>query len=201
MPEPEAVEVDTPREREPGAARGRERSTARNVLEWALVIVGAILVAFLVKTFLVQAFQIPSASMHPTLLEGDRVLVNKLSYRMHDINRGDVVVFRRPTNMPAGPNDPDDLIKRVIGLPGDTLQARDGRVYVNGRALDEPYLAKDTRTLDIDEPVTVPRGRIWVMGDNRGDSQDSRVFGPIDQDSVVGRAFLIMWPPSRIGSL
>lgn len=184
------------------AGRSRQgRSSTRNVLEWILVVVGAILVAFLVKTFLVQAFQIPSASMHPTLLEGDRVLVNKLSYRLHDINRGDVVVFRRPVNMAAGPNDPDDLIKRVIGLPGDTLQTRDGTVYVNGRALDEPYLAKGTRTLDIDEPVRVPAGRIWVMGDNRGDSQDSRVFGPVDQDTVVGRAFVIMWPPGRLSSL
>lgn len=177
------------------------KSSTRNVVEWVLVIVGAILVAFVVKTFFVQAFQIPSASMHPTLLEGDRVLVNKLSYRLHDINRGDVVVFRRPANMPAGPSDPEDLIKRVIGLPGDTLQTKSGKVYVNGRELEEPYLAKGTETLDIDDPVTVPEGRIWVMGDNRGDSQDSRVFGPVAQDTVVGRAFVIMWPPGRLGSL
>lgn len=181
--------------------RTPRRSSTRNFVEWAVVIVGAVLVAFLVKTFLVQAFQIPSASMHPTLLEGDRVLVNKLSYRLHDINRGDVVVFQRPANMSAGPNAPDDLIKRVVGLPGDTLQTRQGRVYVNGRPLTEPYLAKGTTTLNIDDPVTVPKGRIWVMGDNRGDSQDSRVFGPIPEDSVVGRAFVVMWPPGRFGSL
>ncbi len=183
------------------ATRRRPRSSTRNLIEWAVVIVGAILVAFLVKTFVVQAFQIPSASMHPTLLEGDRVLVNKLSYRLHDINRGDVVVFDRPTSMSAGPNDPKDLIKRVIGLPGDTLQTRQGKLYVNGRLLTEPYLAKGTATLNIDEPVTVPKGRIWVMGDNRGDSQDSRVFGPVPEDSVVGRAFIVMWPPGRFGSL
>lgn len=198
MSEPEVADPT------PGVVRRRRRSgrsSTRNLVEWALVIVGAILVAFLVKTFLVQAFQIPSASMHPTLLEGDRVLVNKLSYRLHDINRGDVVVFARPENLPAGPNEPDDLIKRVIGVPGDRIQTRNGRVYVNGRALHEPYLAEANGTFNIDEPVTVPKGHIWVMGDNRGDSQDSRVFGPVSEDTVVGRAFMIMWPPGRIGSL
>jgi signal peptidase I len=181
--------------------RRKQRSSTRNMVEWALVIVGAILVAFIVKTFLIQAFQIPSASMHPTLLEGDRVLVNKLSYDLHDVNRGDVVVFARPKGMNAGPNDPDDLIKRVIGLPGDSVQTKDGKVYVDGRELDEPYLADGTVTDGIDDPITIPDGHVWVMGDNRGDSQDSRVFGPIDTDTIVGRAFMVMWPPSRMGSL
>ncbi|UDY36385.1 signal peptidase I [Dermatobacter hominis] len=177
------------------------RSSTRNMVEWALVIVGAIVVAFVVKTFLIQAFQIPSASMHPTLLEGDRVLVNKLSYDLHDVNRGDVIVFARPKGMNAGPNDPDDLIKRVIGLPGDTVQTKDGDVYVNGRQLEEPYLADGTVSDGLDDPVTIPDGHVWVMGDNRGDSQDSRVFGPIAEDTIVGRAFMVMWPPSRMGSL
>lgn len=199
--DPTAKQSGSTTKRSTSSDRGRSRSSTRSLIEWGVVVVGAILVALLVKTFLIQAFQIPSASMHPTLLEGDRVLVNKLSYRLHDINRGDVVVFRRPVNMSAGPNDPEDLIKRVVGLPGDTLQTRGDTLYVNGRALHEPYLAKGTSTLNIDEPVTVPAGRIWVMGDNRGDSQDSRVFGPIPQDSVVGRAFVRMWPPSRMGSL
>ncbi len=193
-----SARTDTPSGRR---SKRSSRSSTRNMVEWALVIVGAIVVAFLVKTFLVQAFQIPSASMHPTLLEGDRVLVNKLSYDLHDVNRGDVVVFARPKSMNAGPNDPDDLIKRVIGLPGDTVQTKDGHVYIDGRELDEPYLAEDTVSDGIDDPVTIPEGHLWVMGDNRGDSQDSRVFGPIPEDDVVGRAFLIMWPLSRIGSL
>ena len=193
--------VAAPSSKRAKRSKRSSRSSTRNMVEWALVIVGAILVAFLVKTFLIQAFQIPSASMHPTLLEGDRVLVNKLSYDLHDVNRGDVIVFARPKGMNAAPGDPDDLIKRVIGLPGDTVQTKDGDVYVNGRRLEEPYLAKGTVSEGLDDPVTVPDGHVWVMGDNRGDSQDSRVFGPIDEDTIVGRAFMVMWPPSRMGSL
>lgn len=171
------------------------------MVEWALVIVGAILVAFVVKTFLVQAFRIPSESMVPTLMTGDRVLVNKLSYRLHDVNRGDVVVFTRPENLTSGPDEPEDLIKRVIGLPGDTVQTKDGKVYVNGRELDEPYLPAGTATNGLEDPLDVPDGHVLVMGDNRGNSQDGRVFGPISTDTIVGRAFLIMWPPGRISAL
>jgi len=177
------------------------RSSTRNLVEWALVVVGAILVAFVVKTTLVQAFRIPSESMEPTLLVGDRVLVNKLSYRLHDVNRGDVVVFTRPANLSGGTNEPEDLIKRVIGLPGDTVQTKDGDVYVNGRELDEPYLSSGTETNGLEEPLDVPAGHVLVMGDNRGNSQDGRVFGPIDESTIVGRAFMIMWPPGRMGSL
>jgi len=179
----------------------KRRSTGRNVIEWVAVIVGAVIVALIVKTFLVQAFRIPSESMDPTLIKGDRVLVNKLSYRLHDVHRGDVVVFDRPKNLPGGPGDPQDLIKRVIGLPGDVLYARDGVVYVNDRPLKEPYLPEGTSSVNMDQPVTVPEGDVWVMGDNRGNSQDSRVFGPIPQESIVGRAFLLMWPLNRLGSL
>jgi signal peptidase I len=179
----------------------RRRSSTRNAIEWVAVVVGAIVVALLVKTFLVQAFRIPSESMDPTLIKGDRVLVNKLSYRLHDVNRGDVVVFERPDSLPGGPDDPKDLIKRVIGLPGDTVYARDGTVYVNDRPLEEPYLPDGTATVNMDQPITVPEGDVWVMGDNRGNSQDSRVFGAIPETSIVGRAFLLMWPLNRFGSL
>ena len=179
----------------------RRRSSTRNAIEWVAVVVGAIVVALLVKTFLVQAFRIPSESMDPTLIKGDRVLVNKLSYRLHDVNRGDVVVFERPDSLPGGPDDPKDLIKRVIGLPGDTVYARDGTVFVNDKPLDEPYLPDGTTTVNMDQPITVPDGEVWVMGDNRGNSQDSRVFGTIPESSIVGRAFLLMWPLNRFGSL
>jgi len=199
VPAPEPVVPSPPPP--PETPRRKRRSTTRNVIEWVAVIVGAVLVALVVKTFLVQAFRIPSESMDPTLITGDRVLVNKLSYRLHDVNRGDVVVFDRPKNLPGGPDDPKDLIKRVIGLPGDTVFARDGRVYVNDRPLKEPYLPAGTSTVNMDQPVTVPKGKVWVMGDNRGNSQDSRVFGPIPEDSIVGRAFMIMWPLNRVGSL
>jgi signal peptidase I len=177
------------------------RSSTRNLVEWVAVIVGAVVVALLIKTFAVQAFRIPSESMVPTLEVGDRVLVNKLSYDAHDLHRGDVVVFERPPGLPAGPDDPKELIKRVIALPGDTVVARDGSIYIDDQRLDEPYLSDTATTYNLDEPYTVPEGQVWVMGDNRTNSEDSRSFGSIDADTIVGRAFMIMWPPGRIGAL
>jgi len=193
-------EIDRPANHK-SIARKQRAASLRNLLEWVAVIVGAVLVAVLIKTFLVQAFRIPSESMVPTLEIGDRVLVNKLSYKAHEINRGDVVVFKRPPGLPAGPGEPEDLIKRVIGLPGDTVQAKDGSMYVNGKRLEEPYLPPGTPSLNLDQPVKIAQGQAWVMGDNRTNSQDSRVFGPIESTTVIGRAFMIMWPPGRIGSL
>ena len=175
------------------------RRVGRAVREWILVIGGALIVALLIRTFLFQAYEIPSPSMVDTLNVGDRVLVNKLSYKLHDVHRGDVVVFKRP---PAEP-DPQikDLIKRVVGLPGETLVFRDCRVFVDGKALVEPYVQdqctdppQDTVDPDGDGSVTVPDEMLFVMGDNRGGSFDSRYFGPITESSVVGRAFVIMWP-------
>lgn len=150
--------------------------------------------SLIIKTYVVQAFKIPSASMETTLMVGDRVVVNKLSYRTHDVNRGDVVVFRRPPWAPSGPDEPAQLIKRVIGLPGDTVEVRDGNVYIDGKRLDEPYLEEGTPTLGMDVPFKVPEGQIWVMGDNRLNSGDSRVFGSVDIDTIIGRAFFIIWP-------
>jgi signal peptidase I len=187
----------------------RRPDHVRSIVEWVAVIVGALVVALVVKTFLFQAFYIPSASMEPTLEKGDRVLVNKLSYDLHDVNRGDVVVFELPEDK-IGPDGIKDLIKRVVGLPGDTIETRDGVVYVNDRRLEEPYLADGTRTGDptngnnpaIDRQV-VPDGTVFVMGDNRSNSHDSRYAdrGPIPIDSIVGRAFILVWPPGKIGSL
>jgi len=179
----------------------KQRSSTRNLMEWVVVIIGAVVVAILIKTFVVQAFRIPSESMTPTLEIGDRVMVNKLSYDAHDLNRGDVVVFNRPPGLPSGPDDPKDLIKRVIGLPGDTVVAKDGSMYVNDKRLEEPYLPETAKTYNLDDPVEIPEGEVWVMGDNRTNSEDSRAFGPIDTDSIVGRAFMVMWPLGRIGAL
>ena len=169
----------------------------RNALEWAVVIVGAVLVALVLRTLLFQAFYIPSESMETTLLINDRVLVNKASYRLHEVHRGDVVVFARPEEQ-AGPIR--DLIKRVIALPGETVQAKDNTVFINGRQLVEPYLDPDVVTADFG-PTVVPEGEIFVMGDNRSESFDSRVFGSIEEDRVVGRAFVLFWPLNRIGAL
>ena len=186
----------------PGRAERRSapkrRSALRNLVEWVVVMGGALLVALLIKTFLFQAFYIPSESMEPTLTEGDRVLVNKVSYDLHDVNRGDVIVFERPPNEP--PSEIEDLIKRVVGLPGDTVEGREGGVFVNGAALPEPYLASGVTTEPF-PPVEVPADAVFVMGDNRGNSRDSRVFGPIDVDLIVGRAFVTVWPLGRLGGL
>ncbi len=174
-----------------------ERSSARGVIEWIVVLGSAVVVALLLRAFLFQAFYIPSESMEETLLVDDRVLVNKLSYRLHDINRGDVVVFRRPE---AGAGEFRDLIKRVIGLPGETIEARDNTIYINGQVLIEPYLTAGEVIADFD-PVVIPEGELFVMGDNRDNSGDSRVFGTIDTERVIGRAFFLFWPLDRIGSL
>ena len=147
--------------------------------------------ALVVKTFLIQAFYIPSESMFPTLTEDDRVLVNKLSYRLHEVNRGDLVVFERP---PAEPDsDVKDLIKRVVAVEGETIEERDGVLYVDGEPLDEPYLQPGVESNDLTQ-VVVPPDHVFVMGDNRGSSRDSRFFGPIEEDLIVGRAFVKVWP-------
>ncbi|MCG9476928.1 MAG: signal peptidase I [Actinobacteria bacterium] len=176
-------------------------------VEWVLVIVGAILLALVVKVFLLQAFYIPSLSMSPTLRVGDRVLVNKLSYRLHDVNRGDVIVFERPASETS--STIPDLIKRVVGLPGESISFIDGAVYVDGKRLDESYLSDGTVTSSAnapnkctaEAPCVVPSGQVWVMGDNRSDSKDSRYFGSIDESTIVGRAFVTVWPLGRFGLL
>lgn len=193
------VEAEPPKQ---GRRRHKKKSSpARSAIEWALVIAGALLVAFLIRTFLLAAFYIPSASMVATLEEGDRVLVNKLSYHLHDVNRGDIVVFERP------PSEPDtgieDYIKRVIGVPGDVIDIKDCHVVRNGEVLNESYVANDACTAPQQKllPYTVPAGEVWVMGDNRQVSIDSRTFGSIRESTIVGRAFLRIWPLSHLGFL
>lgn len=189
-----------------GSGRSRSAVIAIAVLEWVVVIAGALAVAMVMKIFLFQVFWIPSGSMEHTLDVGDRVIVNKLSYRLHDINRGDIVVFERPEDHNE---DIKDLIKRVIALPGEEVSFDDGAVYIDGERLDEPYLATGTESIGHsygdgckpEAPCEVPDGDIWVMGDNRANSQDSTYFGPIAADDVVGRAFFRIWPLDRIGFL
>jgi len=188
----------------------KPRSSLRSSLEWIAVIGGAVLVALVVKTFLFQAFYIPSPSMSPTLVENDRVLVNKLAYHAHGVHHGDVVVFERPPTEPS--QDIKDLIKRVIALPGERISIRADRVRINGRLLEEPYVHGKATTYSncglgnvkgIDTPggLRIPKGTVFVMGDNRTDSHDGRCFGPISQKLIVGRAFLIIWPLSKVGTL
>jgi signal peptidase I len=200
LPAPnDPVPVDaTPAPDEPAPkARSKRR---RAIIEWGVILVVALLAALLLRTFVIQPYYIPSASMEPTLKVGDKVLVNKLSYDLHSIHRGDVIVFKKP------PDDTTpgikDLIKRVIGLPGETIAGKNGQIYINGNLLRESWLPKvDQDTTSTFGPVQIPAGEYFVMGDNRGDSSDSRVFGPIQKKLVVGRAFIIVWPISRVGTL
>lgn len=148
------------------------------------------------RSFVIASFYIPSESMEPTLhgcatCEPDRVIVDKLSYRFGSIKRTDVVVFTRPPGLPVTDKD---LIKRVIGLPGETIEAHDGSVYINETPLSEPYLNPACAGTEDFGPVTVPAGEYFVMGDNRCFSSDSRFFGPIPASTVVGRAVAVVWP-------
>ena len=191
-PPPDAPEL-------PDEEEERKRPSAlRGLVEWVLILAGALLVAFVVKTFLLQAFYIPSGSMEPTLEIQDRVLVNKLSYDLHDVNRGDIIVFRSPPGEES--SSVKDLIKRVIALPGETVEARDGKIFIDGRQLEEPYIRDGVVTGPL-EPRQIPPGQVWVMGDNRSNSKDSRFFGPIDQDLIVGRAFVRVWPLTTLSLL
>jgi signal peptidase I len=177
-----------------------------------VLVVTALLIAVGIKTFVAQAFYIPSGSMLPQLQVNDRIVVSKLAYRLHDPRRGDIVVFDSPNPKPPdtatavekvvrglgqaigiGAPSTDEFVKRVIGLPGETVEGRLGHVYVNGKLVVEPYLKPNVSTSDF-PPVKVPPGDLWVMGDNRGNSADSRVFGPIKESKVVGRAVVRVWP-------
>jgi signal peptidase I len=190
--------ADIPPGERPTESGEPRRSGVRSAVEWVVIVAAALLTALLIKTFLLQAFYIPSDSMNPTLVVHDRVLVNKLSYHFHDVHRGDIVVFKRP----PGEDDPriKDLIKRVVALPGDTVEGRDGQILIDGRALTEPYIPKGTLTSDF-PAQKIAKGKYWVMGDNRGNSKDSRVFGPIAKSLIVGRAFIRVWPISKISLL
>ena len=190
----------------------------RAAREGALLVGMAVVLAVLLRTFVAQAFSIPSDSMLPQLRPGDRVVVSRLAYDLHDPRRGDIVVFDNPLAEADGAGlveravqvvlesvglrqpSTEEFIKRVVALPGEVVEGRDGRLVVDGRVVVEPYLPDGTATPDF-EPVEVPGGRLFVLGDNRGNSLDSEEFGPIRADSVVGRAVVRLWPPGRTAFL
>ena len=191
--------------------------------EFPVLVVAAFALALLIKTFVLQAFYIPSGSMLPTLEVGERILVEKVSYRFGGPDRGNVVFFERSLD-PAAPSPHEDdsvaedvvnafkslfgwptggeqdYVKRVMAIGGDTIEGRKGVVYVNDEPVDEPYLPDGVVTSDF-PPQQVPMGQIFVMGDNRGSSDDSRNFGPVPDGEVVGRAFLSIWPADDFGTL
>lgn len=200
----------------PGQAEGGEgqpngrkgKSTARVIAEWVAVLAGALVLALVLRSVLFQAYYIRFTSMEPTLGNGDRVLVNKLGYDIGDVDRGDLVVFERPRGVSG--RQEDDLIKRVIALPGEVIAFVEGDVYIDGRRLHEPYLESSGITNGkmpsgcadiVDDGCRIGPGEVFVMGDNRPNSTDSRTFGPISEDLIVGHAFLRLWPMTDFGRL
>ncbi len=183
------------------APEGRKESpTAKKgggFLEFLVILVVALALVFgFVRPFVLEAFYIPSESMVPTLEVGDRVFVNKFVYRFSEPERGDIIVFR------GVEGEGEDLIKRVIGVPGDRIAIRNGVLHVNGEPQKETYL-RDGRPLDEgpNGPTKLREGEVFAMGDNRGNSRDSRFFGPVPTENIEGEAFVIFWPPWRIGLL
>jgi signal peptidase I len=220
-PEPpeQVLAVDEPppgggggsRHRGRGAGRrssSRSSSRKRWLREGVIIVLVAVLAAVLLREFVVQTFYIPSGSMEPTLQVGDRIVVNKLSYELHGVDRGDIVVFSRPPQENCGGPQVNDLVKRVVGMPGDLVSVSGGYVYVDGRRLDETWLpAAEQGTTSpgpsgtpysLDRPYRVPTGDYFVLGDNRGDSCDSRWWGPIPRSLIVGKVDLRVWPISAI---
>jgi signal peptidase I len=194
-----------------GAPGGRAAPPRKRrwIVEAAVVVVVALVVAIVLRTFVVQTFFIPSGSMLPTLQVGDRILVNKLSYHLHGVGRGDIVVFARPPleeQACAGPLV-NDLVKRVIGLPGDTVSLSRGHVEIDGKVLSEPWIHNQAVTFagpgssaySLDKPFTVPAGEYFLLGDNRQNSCDSRYWGPISRSLIVGKVVFRIWPINRLG--
>lgn len=228
----------TVEETPPPKKKRKHRGFLGYLAELPILILLAFVIAIVIKTFLLQAFYIPSGSMIPTLHVGDRVLVEKVSYRFHDPGRGDVVVFandvfgvkppdvpwyddaknfvRELLGLPTGTEE--DYIKRVVAVGGDTIRyvGSPRHLIVNGEQIDEPFVnhgrdmtsqtitGGDCERLQMEsegDACVVPAGKVFVMGDNRGNSQDSRYLGPIDQDKIVGKAFVIIWPVGDFGTI
>jgi signal peptidase I len=184
------------------------RTPRRRGLEWMILIVLTVAFTLVLRTFVIQTYVIPSGSMEQTLngctpsCNNDRILVDKLSYKIHSIHRGDIVVFEATGRWEEVVGGEKDIVKRVIGLPGDTVSCCNaGRVVRNGVPLTEPYVYPAGQGNTPFGPITVAKGQLWVMGDHRNSSSDSRYNGTTPESSVIGHAFLRIWPLSRIHSL
>jgi signal peptidase I len=191
----------------PQAHRSEERQTKPNrkkyvALEWVAVVAVALLAAFVVRTYVLQTFFIPSGSMEPTLQIGDRIIVSKLSYHLHSVHRGDIIVFHAPAAEAKACADPNvkDLVKRVIGLPGETISSTSNTITINGKAIAQPWFPP---TL-LGNPITtthIPANAYFVMGDNRTNSCDSRMWGTLPGSEIIGHVIFRIWPLSQIGFL
>jgi signal peptidase I len=194
------------------ADQGRRAADPQRSRRWIAELVGVVVVALVIalvlRTFVVATYSIPSGSMEPTLQIGDRIVVDKLSYHLHGVGRGDIIVFSTPSNENCAGPPVADLVKRVIGLPGETISLSAGRVSINGRLLAEPWLPAATRTATVPgpsaqpsslhHPYRIPTGDVYVMGDNRTLSCDSRYWGPLAESKIVGKVDLRIWPISRL---
>jgi signal peptidase I len=198
-----------------------KRQTARgSLLELVTIVAVALGLALGIQAFLVKPFRIPSESMEPTLDVGQRVLVDRVSYRFGAPGRGDIVVFKPPAGAnqnecgvehssespcprPTPGRSDTNFIKRVVALPGERLKVLDGRVYINGRRQNEPDIRPDSACgiCRLPQEITIPKGHYFMMGDNRGESADSREWGPVPEKWIIGKAFATYWPPRRIGTL
>jgi signal peptidase I len=202
-----------------------------SLVEFLLIVVVAVGLALGIQAFLVKPFRIPSESMVPTLSKGQRVLVSRVNYHLSEPDRGDIVVFKPPVGADTNPGNcgvPDfsptemdrpcprsieekskqNFIKRVVALPGDRLKVERGRVYIDGKLQEEPYIEREKtceNNLDsicnLSTEITIPPDQFFMMGDNRGYSADSRYWGPVPREQLIGQAFFTYWPPRRIGTL
>jgi len=186
----------------------------RVTIDWAVTIIGAVAIVLLVKAFVVNPYRIPSSSMEPTLhcaqpaigceaRFSDRVLANRFIYHLRDPRRGEIIVFKTPPEARIKCGAGGTFVKRLIGLPGDTVGVRrrggNGYVFINGKALNEPYIKTDRRaTSQAFGPVKVKPGNYFMMGDNRSSSCDSRMWGTVPRDNLIGKVFATYWPPNRI---
>jgi signal peptidase I len=195
------------------------RVRENSLVELVVIVALAIGLALGIQAVLVKPYRIPSESMEPTLDVGQRVLVSRVNYKVSDPDRGDVVVFHPPQgaesntcgaehgdnqlcSRPTGEKDDVNFIKRIVAVPGDSLAVRDGRAIVNGRLQKEDYARPCAPgTCNFPEPVKIPPGHFFMMGDNRGASDDSRFWGPVPEEWIIGQAFATYWPPRRIGIL
>lgn len=184
--------------------------TWRVAIDWVVTIVGAVAIVLAVKQWVVNPYRIPTSSMEPTLhcagagdgctaKLSDRVLANRFIYRLRDPERGEIVVFDTPQRARRDCNAGGTFVKRIIGLPDELWEMRNGFVFINGRRLQEPYVKPEKRGLDTLPPQRIPKNHYFVMGDNRGSSCDSRVWGPLPRGNLIGKVFAIYFPPRRIG--
>jgi signal peptidase I len=190
---------------EAGQAVGKFKITkevlVREAREWGQSILIAFLVAFVIRLYVVQAFKIPSGSMRPTLIEGDKLFVNKFIYRFHHPERGDIVVFKYPQDMKK------DFIKRLVAFEGETVEIRDGKIYVDGKPLTDPdsfgkfYYYNHDPFGGPGEKIKIPKDSYYVLGDNSANSTDSRFWGFVPKKNVLGKAIFRWWPLNRVGSL